>query len=211
MAGPSGLASFPLGQTYFNGTTPATSTDYGTTQSLEGTERTFENRNVTDPITVRTGGNIECVLVRNVATIALLPSQAVTWKSGQEGKQVDGLVKLDAAEIAGIVDDRLPAAGVPVGDLFWLMRKGQVLALTSREADAQSSIAARAFLVARTAAASTSTTAGRLQLSLVSRATSANLGSVYEDNIRNSVGRAVSARASTQTSTTMLIDLDLKN
>jgi hypothetical protein len=206
----SGLAPFPLGQTYYNGATPPT-TYTDTTVSLEGMVRTFENRSPGAPITIRHGGQIECVLVRNTSGVALLPSQAVIWQSGYSGQRVDGLVCTTAGEVAGIVDDSLPATGVPDDDLFWLMRRGKVLALTSREADASSTIATRANLVARTAATSQCTTAGRLQITQIVQATSTAIGSVIEDNITNRVGKAVSARASTQTSTTILIDLNLSN
>ena len=203
-----GLAPFPLGSTYYNGATPPT-TFTDTTVSMEGIVRVFENRSPTAPISLRHAGHLECMLVRNTSGIALLPGQAVIWASGYTHQRVDGLVCTTAGEVAGIVDDSLPAAGVPDDDLFWLIRKGKCLAYTSREADASSSLPARSNLVARTAATSQCTTAGRLQLSQITVAATTNSGFILEDNIRNCVGRNVSAKTSANTGVQFLIDLNL--
>lgn len=208
-----GIASFGLGQTYFNGGTVATSGDYGTTQSLEGTERTFENRTLTDPITVRHAGNLETLLVRNVSGITLLPGRGVRWKTGQEGKRVDGYVYVPSEEVAGIVDDRLPSTGVPDGDLFWLLRKGKCIVYTNNTTTSgglAANISTRGPLVAATAATSQAPTqAGKFRLSATSLASSDNIGSVIEDNIRNCIGRALTARTTGETSAAILVDLNI--
>lgn len=204
-----GNAPFGLGKTLFGGTTPPSSADYGTSVDLEGMPYAFENRAVSDPITGRPGV-IECILVRNVSTVVLLPGRLVTWKSGQRGRQVDGYSILDAGEVAGMVDDKIHATnGVPVGDLFWLMLKGQVVGKTDLLGDIGTNFSAGSYLVAQTAAASTGTTAGRLQLTTITAA-STHLATLIQDNIKNSVGRAVSANTTGQTDRSVLIDLDIR-
>lgn len=190
------------GKTRFSGT-PDTIT--GQSIAIEGTEVSFRDDYTSgnDPRRIRSGRSITCRLVRNVSTVALLPGRLVVWKAGFRGLRVDGYSSTTGQEVAGVVDDQLPTAGVAVNDLFWLMRAGPALVKTGLAGDSTNAHTEGDFIVALTAAASTSTTAGRPTVqSIASTATTASL-------ITNVIGRVMSARTAANTNTNTLIDLCL--
>ena len=122
------VAPVARGKTFFDGGTVDTSGG----KHLEGTVHVFPTTDPDDTTNRRDGGNVTCILVRNSHSAALLPGIVVKWKtdatSGSElveGREVVGGDIGLKARAAGVVDDHLPAAGVPVGDLFWLVVKGQ--------------------------------------------------------------------------------------
>lgn len=90
-----------------------------------------------DPKTGRVLSNrtVECVAVKNVSGGALLPGAVVKFKDAATSGQFSGgiLGEVDAAAtttlagangLIGVVDEYLPAAGVPDKEVFWLVIRG---------------------------------------------------------------------------------------
>lgn len=205
----SGVNLFGIETTMFAGLTPPTTP--GQEEAMEGMVKQFENRSPTDRTVMRTGAGhkpLTCVLVRNVSTAVLLPGQVCSWKSGYRGLRVDGATVTDLAEPAGLVPDYLPTSGVPVNDLFWLVVKGRMLANTDVVGDIGTNFSAGSLLVAQTAAASTGTTAGRVQLHTITANTD-HAGADILNTVINRVGRAITANLTTQTARQVLIDVDI--
>lgn len=71
------------------------------------------------------GMSVVAMWVRNGSGGALLPSTGVVWSTttGEVGIEVSGAGGADV-DWAGIVDPHLPAAGVPNGSHFWIIRNG---------------------------------------------------------------------------------------
>lgn len=205
-AGHQGNVAFPRGSTHYNGQTIDTN-DYGNSVSLEGVVHIFPNNDpsVTALSARRDGGTVTAICVRNVSGIALLPGRIPVWKSGYEGRRVDGYVTTEAAQAAGVVDDQLPSAGVPNGDLFWLIVKGKVLVKTGLTGASDAlTISVGNKVVAATAATSQATTAGRMKVADFTGATA-----VLAGQINNAIGRALTARTTNNTDTNTLVELDL--
>lgn len=146
-------------------------------------------------------------LVRNVSTVALKPKRVVKWDTtaGYERKRVAGYCSVTDELCAGVVDEHWPAAGVPVGELFWIVIKGPSLCLTDPEVAATNVHTVGAPVGALTAAASTSTTAGRVSaIAATTNATGAQFNAIV-----NKIGRALSAKTTNETNEDILIDVDL--
>ncbi len=105
------------------------------------------------------------------------------------------------AERAYIIDDLLPPAGVPNGDLFYVVLEGPVLGRTSLIAADANAFAVGDYLHAQTAVTTGATTAGRVGAALLTGATS-----VLGLNLLNIVGRAMSAKTTANTNVDVLID-----
>lgn len=192
-----------IGKTYHGGTP----TTIDKSLSLEGAEQWFKDEIAPTAgngmATLRSGRMKLCRLVRNGSGIALTPGRAVSWASGYRGTRVGGYCTTTAAECAGIVDDRLPAAGVASNDLFWIVRKGPALCKTDLAGGANNVIAAGDVVVALTAATSQATTAGRVY-------SAATAVTTNNDTITlNRIGRAMSAKTTANTNADVLIDLDI--
>lgn len=71
---------------------------------------------------VNTNRSVMCICVKNTSGSALLPGQVAKFKDGSVS-EVDGLATTSSARM-GIVDEYLPAAGVPNGEVFWLVVAG---------------------------------------------------------------------------------------
>lgn len=80
---------------------------------------------------VNSNRNVECICVKNTSGSALLPGQVARFKSaptagaGWSGivGEVNGLAGA-TDRLIGVVDEYLPAAGVPNGEVFWLVVRG---------------------------------------------------------------------------------------
>lgn len=193
------------GKTFYDGNTIDTS-DYGGIH-IEGSVRSFRDYDYvadTSMLKLRSARMNTCILVRNVSGIALLPGRVARWQAAQRGKRVDGYVTSLAAEAAGVVDEWLPTAGVPNGDLFWLLVDGCSLIRTDLAGDTGTDFAEGDILVAATAATSQSTTAGR-----VKQADFAVTEAVLANNITNRIGRAMSANTTAQTNRLLLADVSI--
>jgi ketosteroid isomerase-like protein len=153
--------------------------------------------------TKRSDSQVYAILVRNVSGVTLTPGRTVSWKAAFRGRRIDGFTTTTAQEVAGVVDDQLPAAGVANNDLFWLIVKGPVLIKTPLAAGAGSVFAEGDVLVALTAATSQATTAGRPAV-LASAATTNTAAAII-----NRFARVMSAMTTAQTNTNMLVDLNI--
>ncbi len=192
---------FGLGQTWFSlGAGESIKNDsYHGIQSnaLYGDNFTGVVKEFTDvnPVTgqVRTNRRKVCVAVKNSATIALAPKRVVRFSltAGKLFSEVDGYSAVLNEERIGVVDEWLPAAGVTVGDIFWVTVDGPT---EVSHALSGTNIAAGDRLAAITAAASTGTTAGRVTPSALAGATTGG-----NDNGIGVIGYALSAATSGNT------------
>lgn len=139
------------------------------------------------------------ILVRNKSGISLLPKRLVTWKSGKEGLQVDGYAATDFGKVAGVVDEWLPSTGVANNDLFWLVVKGPTKCLKSLDAN---TLTQDDYVVAITAAASTSTTAGRITSIVLANSATNNASMAL-----NRIGLAMSTSNTTGADILTYVDL----
>lgn len=195
-----------LGKTYLSGPNRTPDSTATTSKAIEGIVKVFKNVNynstagaqVKDTIT---GGEVTCILVRNASTVSLLPGRVVVWKTLSQGKQVDGYsgVSGDYCKVAGVVDPFLPSTGVAANDYFWLVVKGPCLVKKSLDGN---TLTSDDYVCAITAAASTSTTAGRI-LSFVATSNATNAMS----QAMNKLGIAMSTSATTGAD--ILVRLDL--
>ena len=185
------------GKTYHGGTP----TSVGRSIELEGTEVKFRDdvKSGSGPTSLRSGRFTTCRLVRNVSGFALAPKRVVSWATGYRGTRVNGYVAVTAGEVAGVVDDRLHAAGAADDDLFYIMVKGPGLVVNDLASGASTVIVEGNLLVSLTAAATNAVTAGR-----VAAGNAATLS-----HIQNSIGKAISAAATANTGASILIDIDL--
>jgi hypothetical protein len=201
---------FERGKTYYHGTSKTLSSSYGTSVDYEGTVRSFPDITVSSGgmKTKNSGRTVTCILVRNTCSSSsgtagkLLPGRLVAWQTGYIGRRVNGYTTTDYARVAGVVDEHLPAAGVPQYDLFWLVVKGptKVVNALSQVAD----IAEGDFLVALTAATSGSITSGHPQKLVVA---STDAVTVHGQFI-GVFGRALTAKLSSSTNSTFVVDVD---
>jgi hypothetical protein len=179
--------------------------------NLEGARKVFPNYDPSGPYgrrLRRDESDIRCILVRNVSGITLAPGQAVVWKAGYRNKRVDGYSYQTAQEIAGYVDDMLPSSGVPNNDMFWLIVEGQVLANTPLDgASFGGDWAEGDMLYALTAAASTGTTAGKMQRWPGTWTATQTTDGTATKFAANRVGRVMSAKTTAQTNSPVLIDV----
>jgi hypothetical protein len=167
-----------------------------------GKEWIFEDRDPTT-LAIRTNMYKRCRLVRNVSAGVLLPKRLVTLKrtAGKNASEVDGY-SFNWAEQAFPVDEFLPAAGVAVNDIFWIVIEGPALVLTDLAAAANPVIGVHNWLVSLTAASSGATTAGRVVAGTFGGATTP-----LADQIMNRLGQAMTARTTANTNTDVLINM----
>lgn len=151
--------------------------------------------------THRTHHQVECRLVKNSSGIALLPKRLVTFKAGTNRTEVDGYATTTAADGKSVVvvDEWLPAAGVPANSYFWVVIEGPTEVLTDLAGGANNLIPEDTVLVALTAATSQATTAGRVAPQDLTGAT-APLG----NQIQGAFGRAMSAKTTANTNADLL-------
>lgn len=165
-----------------------------------GVEKEFEDLNWNSKVqTPRSSHPVKCRLVKNSSGIALLPGYTVTFKAGTKRTEVDGYLRLAGVIGPAVVDEFLPAAGVPNGNYFWVVTRGPALCVMP--ASQVGDIAEGAVLVGLTAAASThSTTAGRVAGQDLTGATA-----VLGNQIQGALGLAMSAMSSSSTNSNILV------
>lgn len=143
-------------------------------------------------------------IVRNKAAAALLPKRLVTFKKTAGSAflgQVDGYVTTTAQE-GFPVDEFLPAAGVAVNDLFYIVVAGPSKVLTDLASGAGSVFNVGDSVVGLTAATSGATTAGRVAPQDLTGATA-----VLGVQLQNRVGRAMSAATTSNTNADLMVDI----
>lgn len=163
---------------------------------LEGKEYVHEDN------TYGTGLNVRVRICRNHSGAALLPKYAVKFNvtAGKGNYDVAGNADVTAEKTA-IVDEFLPAAGVPDKDLFYVVVEGPTLAKTDLAGGSTNVIAVGDPLVALTAATTGATTAGRLITGDLTGATA-----VLAKQIKNTFGAAMSAMTTAQTNADVLVN-----
>jgi hypothetical protein len=84
----------------------------------------------TNPATqaVATNLTVECVAVKNTSGGALLPKTLVQFKAGAILTEVDAGATTSSTRW-GVVDEYLPASGVPANEVFWVVVKGPTTVL----------------------------------------------------------------------------------
>lgn len=186
---------FGRGETYF---APNVTPDSTSGAHLEGREYWFEDASGD------LGRRVLCRIVRNASGISLIPKRLVTFTSGKRGS-VDGYADVNSEQCCP-VDDAY-ASSVRSNDLFYVIVEGPALIKTSLAGDATNVIAVGDFLQNATAATSGATTAGRARLALLDGATA-----VLAGQIRNIIGRALSAKTTANTgesaSSDVLVDVN---
>lgn len=168
---------------------------------LLGQEFIVEDINPSDPIKKRSNRLVHLRCVRNSSGIALLPKRIARYKTGTNHTEVDGYTATTAQYFAGIVDEFLPAAGVPANDIFFITVKGPSLCLMPLS-NLSADVAQDDILVSITAATSQATTAGRVGAVDLTGAT-ALLG----NQVINRIGRALSTALTNATNTDLLVDV----
>jgi len=195
---------FERGTTFYNGGTIDTA-DLPT--HLEGREFVV---NDIDPAsstngtkTARTGKKVRLRIVRNSSTIALLPKRLVKYdtSAGALGGRVDGYTTVTADDWAGVVDEFLPSAGVPANDYFYIAVAGPTNCLMPLS-NLASDVARGDRLVAITGATSQCTTSGR-----ITAQTMAFTEAVLGNQVQNVIGRALTAKLTSNTGDDILVDL----
>jgi hypothetical protein len=201
---PNENAPFLRGETYYGGLTIDTN-NLGDGKVLEGKEYHFPDVN---PVTgaYNSGRTVKCRIVRNRSGIALLPgrvvSYALTAAGYATGLAVDGYTTVTAGRPAGVVDEYLPTAGVPNGDLFFIVIEGPTSIRSSLSGNATNVFAVGDVAVALTAATSQATTAGRIAPQDLTGATAP-----LANQVQNALGYAMSA--ATTANTNQLVRFDL--
>lgn len=199
------------GYTYLGSETGRTITS-SDAASVEGATKVFDDvapGQAAGAKVRRSNRQTTCILVRNVSGIALLPKRIARWASGYRGKRVDGYTTATAAEAAGVIDEHLPAAGVPANDLFWLAVRGPSLVLTDLAGGANNVIAVDDTLIALTAATSQATTAGRVVTWGLTATSTATTDGTLSNYLLNYLGKAMSAKTTANTNADLLVDLQI--
>jgi len=155
-----------------------------------------------------TGREVHLRAVRNSAGIAILPKMKVLLNA--LGTEIDGYTRLPE-EKGPYVDELLPAAGVATNDICYVVVEGPALGLTSMSNYA-ADIAVKAQLNSQTAAASTSTTAGRVDVRALVAATADATATQRDINEKDGVcAAAISAALTNATNSDILMDVTYRS
>ena len=203
-----GSAPIGRGETLYGtaGTVPAS---YGQSVFHEGRLNVFPDTNPSNVQVRRTQRDVRCIQVRNASGVTLYAGMIVTWASGYRGRRVAGRVCVEAAEIAGVVDDHLGAGGVRHGDVFNLIVEGPCLAYLSSVAADCAAVTAGQLLHAATAATSQATTAGRFKVFKGTFSAAETTDGTAFNVVANRIGRAISAATTDDAGALRLIDLNI--
>jgi len=94
----------------------------GDGSTITGTRKTFRDE-VPNTGVLNSNRTVDCIAVKNTSGSALLPGSVAKFKDAAILTEADGLATTSTA-LMGIVDEYLPAAGVPDGEVFWLVISG---------------------------------------------------------------------------------------
>jgi hypothetical protein len=87
-----------------------------------GARKLFRDENPQTGV-LNSNHTVECVAVKNTSGNPLLPGEVVKFKAAALLTEVDA--KAVAADVfLGVVDEYLPAAGVPNNEVFWVVVNG---------------------------------------------------------------------------------------
>lgn len=184
---------FARGETFYNGgSIDTTDTTQGASCSLGGlnlegkeyvTEENAQSQGTGYPVGLSPVGRpIRVKVVRNASGAALLPKRIVTYQcttSIKPGTRVDSYALNNASNnLAGVVDEYLPATGVPANDLFYIVVKGPTT-LISATTSGPLTITPGARLIADTCGATaTDPAGGRVGIVTVTATTAETYNSV---------------------------------
>lgn len=185
---------FPRGSTFYGNGTPNL-TDVGAI-ALEGKEYLVQDSNVGD-------GTVVLRVVRNVSGTALAAKRLVRFQSGYEGRRVDGYGAVQN-QWTYPVDDAYGSQTIANNDLFYVVVRGPCL-INSSLAGADTNWSVGDYVACCTAATSQATTAGRLAQGTC--AITGNTGPGIMKDIRNQIGRALTAATTNNTNTDTLVDV----
>lgn len=212
---------FPRGETWYNGGTipnflsppPLYSGEPGG-WNVEGKEYEFEDGVSGTGVENKgygTGFYVRVRCVRNNSGVNILPGQlctfTTTYVDGTTVKpygMVIGGVTTTLAEFCYPADEFLPPAGVPQGDLFYIVVDGPCLLQLSNSGNVVTSAGQK--VVSATAGASTGLPAGCIVPQVINETT--DVDNVANANqIQNAIGRAMSAASSNATASFILVDI----
>lgn len=200
---------FQRGSTFYNGETIVTppSGDFLGGYNLEGLEYTWQDSELPGG-GYGTGLLVRCRVVRNSTGGPVLPGQLVSLNATSRaidnaavlpGTNADSIARTTATH-GYPADEFLPAAGVPNGDLFYVVVGGPCLMKTAQSGTV--TLAVDQKVVGGTMAGTTSADAGAIVAQDTSGATSA-----LATQIQNAVGRAMSACSSNGTGQPVLVNV----
>lgn len=208
-------ASFPArGETYYQGGAIDLANLQGV--NLEGQVKVFEDLqwdSAESAKPARTGSapgaKVKCMLVRNLSGATIYKKRLVGINPLT--KRVDGYT-ITTAQRGFPVDEFLPDAGVPNGDLFWVVISGRAVLRTMMSGQT-ADIVAGALLVAATinagsTAAGTTGTPGRPDTISLTALTTTAQGQAVLAHARNAM-EALSGATTGQTNTDILVDVGL--
>lgn len=197
---------FGRGETYYSGRTIDTADLEGV--SLEGIEKEFEDvDHSTSPPSPRSSRKVVCRIMRNMSTVALL-GKTLGIVDPTNPNRIIGNVKTGAAPHCVAIDEFLPAAGVPYGDLCWVVVSGPTTLKTPPGGSFAANIAAGDWLVSSTgasgttAAAATTNDNGRVAAMSAGATNNVNL-----TDIVNRFGKALSAKTTGNTNADILVHM----
>lgn len=126
--------------------------------AVAGSAKVFSD---SDPRTSKSGEFLSnrlvtCIAARNTSGGALLPGAAVKFKAAAILSEVDGAAAT-AAGLTGVVDEYLPATGVAVNDICWVVVSGPTAVTTSASLAAGASLT---FTAGKAAASGTDPVVG---------------------------------------------------
>lgn len=197
---------FSRGETAYNGMTINASDPAGLVGvNWEGKEFVFEPDGPYQPAgsSDPNGRQIRVKVVRNRSAVNLKPGRLVHYdESGTYNLEtgVDGYCYQLADRPAGIVDEYLPAAGVPPNDLFYIVIDGPSKVTNQHAAPITAAVGNR-LVPAATGTGRTDDLAGRVALQDLTGAT-ATLG----NNIQNVLGFAAIANSTADAQFSAVID-----
>jgi hypothetical protein len=203
---------FERGDTYHNGGTIDLNNLAGV--NLEGMERNFEYVTVNAAAGAKpspqNGRMVTCRCVRNNSGVTLYAKRLVQLDPTNPGR-VSGYAN-NSGQYCYPVDEFVPAAGVPAGDLFWIVVKGPALCLTEMVGSrfvadiAAGDILQSGTTTTGTTASGTTAVPGRVNTFATAAATT-NTGTDLINFNSNKIGRAMSAKTTAQTNADILVDI----
>ena len=203
----SNIILWERGQTYFSGNGRTVSATEAT--ELEGIEFEIDdyiptpNAPPSAPKKYRLqGAKVRLRICRNVSGATLYAKFLARFNKTAGVTphcHVDGMSTGIADGPFAVIDEYLPSAGVPANDLFYVVIEGPTEFMTPLEGDAANVISYNDVLVSQTGATTGATTAGRVKARIAGALTTGTL-----DQITAGLGRAVSARTTGNTNSTLL-------
>lgn len=184
----------------------------GAFDNLLGKEWVFEDLDYSTrgARAARTNRLVTCRLVKNSSGAAILPRSLCQFKTGN-GPDYGAIVAgqtTTTAQHGYPADEWLPSTGVPDGAYFWIVVRGPATVLTPMAgAEFNGNITEGTVMVALTAATTGATTAGRVAVQNITGSSQATDYSSLLNQAENMVGRALSAKTTGNTNSSLLVEV----